>query len=337
MVNIMRILQVNNINQLAQIYKNDLTQRGHSVAVYEPSLVGGLAPLPVKLAMLPWRILGMWPIIGKLNLNYFDILHIHWASYGSLGLVSRIPYIVQCHGSDVRYRLEQSFFRLMLTPILSQAAAVVCVTPDLLPVVQSVRSDALFYPVPIDTERFAPMEGYHSCLSRPWTVLLFARLDLSKGAQLATQGIARFAKRHTDIRVLLLDWGDLRGQFKRQYSEYFEFIPCVAPGEVERLIWSADVIVGQFTLGALGLAELQAMSCTKPVICSFRYSEAYSIPPPLYLADTAEEIDEHLEKVFQHPEEGAVMGQRAREWVIKNHDHRILSVQLEMLYHSVLG
>src|SRR5713101_7521593 len=103
----MRILQVNDINQVATIYAGELINRGHSVEVYEPSLRGGSAPLPIKLAAMPRRLLSLRYIVGSLNPNHFDIMHIHWASYGILGLVGRIPFIVHCHGSDVRYRLKQ--------------------------------------------------------------------------------------------------------------------------------------------------------------------------------------------------------------------------------------
>src|SRR5260370_38629321 len=108
----MRILYVNNLNRVAETFGKDLAQRGHSVRVYEPSLAGGSAPLPLKLAMMPRRILDMRNIVGKLNSSYSDIVHIHSASYGVLGLASRVPFIVDCCGSDVRYRLKQPFFHL---------------------------------------------------------------------------------------------------------------------------------------------------------------------------------------------------------------------------------
>ncbi len=278
----MRILYVHNINQVAETYGADLTRRGHFVKVYEPSLVGGSAPLPIKLAMMPGRVLGLHSIASALNPKHFEIAHIHWASYGILGLVSRIPFIVQCHGSDVRHRLKQPFFRTVLTSIFRRAAAVMCITPDI-------------------------------------------------------QGIARFVQRHPDVRVLVLDCGPLREKYKQLYSERFEFIPPVVQEEVPQLIWPADVIVGQFALGALGLSELQAMSCGKPVIASFRYEEAYPTPPPLCQARNAEEIEEQLENLFQHPEVAKELGQKAREWVINYHNNQMLAVRLETLYQTILN
>jgi len=332
----MRILYIRNINQVAQTYANELTRRNHYIKVYEPDLAGGFASLPIKLALMPGRVLSLRHIVGKLNQNHFDIAHIHWASYGMLGLASRIPFIVECHGGDVRHRLKQPFFRSMLTPILRQAAIVLCITPDLLPVVQAVRPDATFFPGPVDTERFVPVEGASPHLSRPWTVLLFTRLDPEKGPEIATAGIVRFAQRHPDACIQLLDWGLLKEEYKERYGKRCEFLSLVPPEHVQRLILSADVIVGQFALGILSFCELQAMSCAKPVIVSFRYPEAYSTPPPVCQANTAEEIDEHLENLFQHPDMGIALGRDARAWVVNNHDPRILAGKLEMYYQSIV-
>lgn len=332
----MRILYVNNINQVAEVYTHELHRRGHCTELFQPSLIGGFAPLPIKLALMPVRVIDMRRIHGKLNAKHFDIIHIHWASYGMLGLLSNVPFIVHCHGSDVRERLKQPFFRPALTSILHRAATVMCITPDLLPVVQSVRPDVIFSPAPIDTDRFAPGERGQSLSERPWTILLFARLDPEKGVDIAMQGIVRFVHRHMNVRVQLLDWGPLRTKYRQLYGARFEFLPLVAPDKVRSLIHPADVIVGQFALGALGLSELQAMSCAKPVIASFCYEDAYTSPPPLCRASNAEEVDEHLENIFQHPEVGIAVGRKAREWVIKNHRYQSLAANLEALYRTIV-
>ncbi len=329
----MRILYVHNMNQMAGTFGEDLTRRGHSVQVYEPRLASGFAPLPLNLALMPGRILEMRHSADKLNPSHFDLAHICWASYGVLGLVSRIPFIVHCRGTDVRERLQQPFFHLMFKPIFHRAAAVLCTTPDLLPILRPVCPDAQFFPLPVDTEQFAPGKREQS---RPWTVLLFARLDLNKGCDVAMEGIARFAQRHPEVYVKLLDWGSETKKYKQLYSGCFEFVPPVALESVHHLIWSADVIVGQFFLGALGLSELQAMSCGKPVIASFRYEEAYPTPPPLCQARNAQEVDDQLEHLFQRPEAATELGLQARKWIMSYHSRQILAAKLETLYQSIL-
>jgi glycosyltransferase involved in cell wall biosynthesis len=332
----MRILYVHGINHVAKTYGNRLAYQGHSIAFYEPSLVGGNAPLLLKLALLPGRLLHLRQVIERLDPKFFDLVHIHWASYGILGFMSRIPFVVECHGSDVRYRLQQPAFRTILSAIFQRAAAVLCITPDLLPIVRSVRPDALFLPAPLDVERFAPVEVENRLPLHTWTILLFARLCSIKGSDIAIEGITHFVQRHPHVCVRLLDWGPLRIEYKRRYGDRFEFVPPIASHQVEQLICSADVIVGQFVLGALGISELQAMSCAKPVICSFRYDDAYPSPPPLFRASTAEEIDAHLENLYQNPEMGTALGKKSREWVIANHDYRMLAERLEELYRTII-
>lgn len=45
----MRILYINNINEVAETYKEDMIRLGHFATVYEPSLAGGAVPLPSNL------------------------------------------------------------------------------------------------------------------------------------------------------------------------------------------------------------------------------------------------------------------------------------------------
>lgn len=332
---IVRILHVHPINQVAQNYMRGLAQLGHTGTLYEPNLVGGGAALPAKLAMMPARVVHLPHIVRDLNRAQYDLVHIHWASYGVLGLVSRIPYIVHCHGSDVRERLKTPMFRLLLAPILHRAAAVLAITPDLLPVVQRLRADALFFPAPVDVCQFTPPPAEQP--PHPWTVLLFARLEPGKGVGVAVEGIERFTDRHPEVRVRLIDRGDLSAAYRRRYGHRFEFLPWIPPEEVPRVLWMADAVVGQFAVGALGLAELQAMSCARPVIASFRYHSAYPSPPPLYQATTAEEIDAQLEAIFQHPQEARSRGEQARVWVCTHHDYHVLAKRLETLYARCLA
>src|SRR5258708_29514900 len=109
----MRILSIYNLNQVAGTYREDLMRRGHSVDIFEPNLDGAAASLPVKLSMMPKRVLNLRQVLGDLRPSHYDLVHIHWASYGILGLASQIPYIVECHGSDVRYRLQHPAHRFL--------------------------------------------------------------------------------------------------------------------------------------------------------------------------------------------------------------------------------
>lgn len=330
----MRILHVNTINQVANLYADGLNARNHVSTIYQPSMAGGMAPLPIKLAMMPGRVADLLHIAGKLNPTSFDIIHIHWATYGLVGLASRVPFVVQCHGSDVRYRLKNPVFRAALGPVFQRAAAVLCATPDLLPVVRTLRADAIYLPAPVDTEHFSP--PIHRQPARPWTVLLFSRLEAIKGSEVAVAGIGRFASRHPEVRIQLLDWGRLSAEYKRRYGHRFSFISTVAPDRVQELLWEADVVVGQFEVGALGLSELQAMSCAIPVIANYMENEEVPSSPPLFRATNPDEVDASLEHLYQHPEDGVAMGRNACNWIRRHYAVDVLAMKLESIYMRCL-
>lgn len=216
----MRILQVNQINQVAETFGKELMRRGHVVSLYKPNLEGGLAPLPIKLSMMPGRLLDIYKMKNLLNQEYFDLVHIHWASYGVIGLLSQIPFIVHCHGDDI---LKPSF-RSVLPMIFKYAAAVWCITPDLLSSANQLRSDAVFFPGPIDVERFKPLNTEIPQPEESWTILLFTCLVPKKGLEISTRGIAQFIQRHPNVNVKVVDWGSEKEKYKLLYGDRFEFV-----------------------------------------------------------------------------------------------------------------
>jgi glycosyltransferase involved in cell wall biosynthesis len=331
-----RIIHINTINQVANMHARGLAPLGHTSEIVQPSMAGGLKPLPIKLAAMPWRMVDMVRVIPRLSPRHFDLAHIHWASYGALGLFGRIPFVVQVHGTDVRYRLAESGHRALFARISRKAGAILCTTPDLLSPVRAVCPAARYMPGPIDTALFAP-PTQPAAADRPWTVFLFTRLDPIKRADLAADGIERFMARHPEVRVRMLDWGERRAEFRQRFGERVEFLPPVAPHEVPQMLQEADVVVGQFGIGALTLSELQGMSYGLPVITSFQYGAEYSAPPPLLNAESAEQITERLEEVYASPTAAAALGARARTWVIEQHSYEEVARRLEALYAEILG
>ncbi len=329
----MRILQVQDINQVANLYSRALVERGHIASIYQPNVAGGNSPLAFKLAMMPGRVFSLRQIIGRLDAGHFDLAHIHWASYGVLGVMGQIPFVLQCHGTDVRNRLKTPFFRALLAPVFRRAGAVLCITPDLLAVTRALRPDALYFPAPVDVERFRPAA---TPAARPWTIFLFARLDPEKRVDLAVEGISAFVQRCPGVRVQVVAWGQLSQEYQRRYGQQFDFLPRVPPEAVPGLLAQADVVVGQLGAGVLGLSELQGMSSGKPVITRCQYEGEYPTPPPIWQAATAAEVTAQLERLYHSPAEAAASGQKAREWVIAHHRREVLAARLEALYRALL-
>ncbi len=331
----MRILHINTINQVANLHARGLTELGHTNVVFAPSTAGGNASLPVKLAMMPGRVLDLRRVAGQLNRRHFDIAHINWASYGALGLLGSIPYVVECHGSDVRQRLTSPRWQAILRRVFGRAAAVLCITPDLVPIVQTVRPDAFFFPAPVETARFTGLP-VAAPGGAPLRILLFARLDREKGAEAAAEALSRFKARHLETLVRLIDWGELAPEMRQRYGDHFAFLPRVSPEEIPLLLAGADIVVGQTVAGAIGISEIQAMSAGLPVIASFRYPAAYATPPPILEATNMEEIEAHLEALATARDRIPILGAQGRAWAVANHDYALLARRLEVIYAEAL-
>lgn len=328
----MRVLHVETINRVAHTYASGLDRLGITSLFFEPSLAGAGRPLPLKLLYMPGRLLHLRHVIGRLRPDYCDVVHIHWASYGIVGLFSKVPVVVHCHGRDVDRRVSHWLGRASLRLSLRNASAVLCISPDLLEPARRIRPDAVLFPASIDTGLFAPSS---ETPPHPWTVLLFARLDPLKGSPVAVEALERVKRRHPEARILLLDYGILSREYQRRFAGLFEFVPQMPNEAIRQLIWQADVVVGQFFLGALGLSELQAMSCGKPVIAAYRYPTAYPEPPPLRHAETPDEVDAHLEALYRDPGAAGLLGERARAWVCEYHGRDVLARRLATLYGSL--
>jgi glycosyltransferase involved in cell wall biosynthesis len=336
----MRIVMVHNINRVAEIYARMLTGRGHDVTIYQPDLSGGALPTLRKLSHMPRRVIDLRHVVSQLTPRHCDVVHVHWATYGVLGLVSQVPMVLECHGADVAGDDDRSLFRGALPLVMRRARAVRYISPDLRAPVCQLRPDALFAPGPVETERWLPVQPGDDVSAHPWTVLLFTRLDTKKGVDVTTEGIARFAERHPAVRIRALRTGALADAYVNRYGKAWEFVPRI-PAEnlaaLRRLVLEADVVVGQVRLGALGLSEFQAMCCAKPVVASFRFAGAYPDEPPICEATTPEEVADQLERLYADPAWAESLGQRGRRWVIEQHDHRTLATSLEALYQSLVN
>src|SRR5689334_1902757 len=98
----MRIVEVNDIASVATEISRGLRARGHDVTFIQPRLVGAsLHPL-VKPSVGPLRALDWAATVRRIRAGNYDVAHIHYAYLGNLGGLARMPYILHCHGTDLR-------------------------------------------------------------------------------------------------------------------------------------------------------------------------------------------------------------------------------------------
>jgi len=181
------------------------------------------------------------------------------------------PYSLMLHGDLAVYGRDHA-------SKMERASFVFCAGPHL--VEQIV--DGAHYPadrvIPswmgIDTDRFvdAGARGYRP---RVLHLITVARLDECKGHRFALAALRALVDRGVDARYTLVGEGPFRTAIENEItglglSDRVELVGTQSESEVLRLLQHADVFVlPSVGLGeAYGVATLEAMSCSMPVVCS---------------------------------------------------------------------
>lgn len=317
----MRICEINDIASVASELARGLEERGHEVPVIQPDLVGGSLPKMLKPLVAPARAVEWARIARQVSSGHFDVVHIHYAYLGMIGVLGRFPYILHCHGSDVRDMAPYS--RPMVERALAAAKHVYYSTPDLAQYILPIRPDAEFLPNPIDTETFRPLTEP----TESTDVLICCALTEVKGADVILEACKRLARERPDIRITAIEGGE--------YTEAFRALPNVTViphqkrADLPRLIAEHGIAIGQVRLGAVGMAELEAMACGRPVVAWFNENGSYDIPPPFLNAHDPESIADAVKRLASAPVAREVMGLAGREWVIEHHDLRLITERVE--------
>lgn len=326
----MKIAHVNDISNVPSVLSEGLRLLGHDVELLRLRLVGGKLPTWSKVLLLPWRGQEIRGLNRHIRQGHFDIVHIHFAYLGWAGILGGYPYILHCHGTDVRRNLNQFYQRPFVVRSLQQARKVFFSTPDLAEHVLPVRADAVWFANPIDTELFGPDSASEDDQGRRPRVLFISALSSIKGVERAFQVIDLLQKQVPEVETAVMGFGDQL----RRYEQWpgITVLPQVPYEEMPTLIRSCDVVVGQLRLGILSMSETEAMACGRPVVGEFRYPEIYADPPPILTGETPEKLVGQVIHLLDDTDARRDMGHRSREWVMKYHDYRRVARKLETYY-----
>jgi glycosyltransferase involved in cell wall biosynthesis len=325
----MRFCEINDIASVASELAGGLRARGHDVTVIRPRLFGGSLPWSVKPVVGPVRAIEWAQIIREVRAGGYDMVHIHYAYLGMVGVLGRFPYILHCHGSDVRE--IRPYTRPLVERALAHAGRVFYATPDLAGYVTARRPDATFLPNPVDGEEFRPLTP----AAENDRVLVVCGLTDIKGARRILAACEMVAACRPEIRFTVIGGGDYTARFAALPN--VTVVPHRPRAELPALINEHGVVVGQAFLGALGMAELEAMACARPLVAWFRYDRAYPEPAPMVRAVDAHDIAAGVVRLVDDPLERQRLGSLGRQWVLHHHSLALAARAVEVAALEVLG
>ena len=291
----MRVVQVGDVAGVGPALEAAL--RGRTEIISVPfSQAGARRPEWLKAGYAPHRMVQAFRLARDVNRLRPDVVHIHWLPNALAGPLLAAPWIIHCHGSDVRDL--SGWRRLMFPMLLRRADAVVYSTPDLAPSVLPFRPDAVYLPTPIP-------EGLPVA---PATrdVLVGSRAAKVKGSEVAAEALRILLRGRPGLRVAAVDGPD--------FDHPAERLPFMPKSSFLAEIARSHVVLGQFALRALGITELEAMSCGRPVVTAVDAS-LYPTPPPVQDARTPEQIAVEAGRLLDDAEAARHLGKLGRTWV----------------------
>jgi glycosyltransferase involved in cell wall biosynthesis len=161
-------------------------------------------------------------------------------------------------------------------------------------------------------------------------LLIISRLDPIKRVDIAFKAVEQALVKYPHLQITAIDSGPQRIRFLPQSG--VTFIPPVAYADMPALIQAHDIIIGQFGLGCLGMAELESMACGKPVITYFSYPEWYESPPPILNSQNADQAYSALSSLLENPGLRRHLAGQSRAWVERHHNYITIARQLANYY-----
>jgi glycosyltransferase involved in cell wall biosynthesis len=325
----MKILHINNVANVPDGLVKGLKELEIDAQLYQPYVGINKKKKFGPIGVIANRISDAKILKAKIKKENYDIVHIHYAYFGMLGFLGRYEYWLHCHGTDIRRNLYHPLYKTPTAISMKHAKNILYSTPDLKVHAEKKRPDASFLPNPIQTSMFEPTgipENVHG------KILLISRIDAIKGIDTAFAAIELIKKKNPSVSIDAFLWGPDLDRFKGNCS--VNWIPTVSYNEIARLLHNYQVVIGQFALGILGMSEMEAMACARPVVCDFTYGESYQNPPPIVQAKTAEDIALQVLALLESPSECEKVGRKSREWVVENHDYVEVAKRLVRLYET---
>lgn len=217
-----------------------------------------------------------------------DLLHVHYAvPHASSAVLARdilqeqgirIPVVTTLHGTDITVVGRDPCFAPVVTYSINQSDGVTAVSSNL----RQATLDAFKIERPIevipnfiDTDRFRRLEKEHFkralCPGGEKVIVHISNFRPVKNASHVVQILHRLRGQGMHVKLLLVGDGPDRASVERLAREldvHRDIRFLGKQGPIEEILSIADAFVMPSGFESFGLAALEAMACSVPVICS---------------------------------------------------------------------
>jgi glycosyltransferase involved in cell wall biosynthesis len=203
---------------------------------YTGSLHQGALLSPLAALAFPGFLFAFGRAV-RLAVGHFkpDLIHAHWWVPG--GWFARrwgVPYVITCHGSDVRLLERNDLIRKAASGVFRRAARVTTVSKflagDIARLLPRIALNLAVTPMPVDVTTFA--RGDRTKKVEPAQILYAGNLVRSKGVDLLLDAAAELSRRHVSYRLKLLGEGPMRQELEAKAKSL---------GLTARISWSPFV------------------------------------------------------------------------------------------------
>jgi glycosyltransferase involved in cell wall biosynthesis len=168
-----------------------------------------------------------------------DLIHAHWWFPGGWFASSqRLPYLITCHGSDIRLLERGDLVRKLAQSVFRKAARVTTVSSflarDVRRMLPTLDSEVQVTPMPVDVNGFLLGAGYKKV--EPPRVLFAGNLVPTKGVDVLLQAVAELQRRGIACQLKILGEGAARSDLETLAGEL---------GITSRITWAPFALQGQ--------------------------------------------------------------------------------------------
>lgn len=237
---------------------------------YPGAILGRVKEKKIRGLLVPFLVLSQMMQLFR-YLGKYDYAVAHWIiPQGIVQSFFKKPYMLICHGSDVR-AMNKGIIKKLKKRALQKAEAVVVVSNELRQQVEQIFGvgDAVVQPMGVDISEFCiPVEEKEKRDGK--TILFVGRLDKIKGIEYLIG-----AMEYMDANLVIVGDGILREKLEMQakkYGDKVKFMGAVEHSKLPYIYVQADVFVApSITLenGAtegFGLVLVEALAAGIPVI-----------------------------------------------------------------------